>query len=307
MKISIFRLLQTIVTMAFLIGSAYGQESVRNFSIGARNASMANANISESSDASVMYENPAALAYLDNGSILLNHSQANNSSGMRENVTVPVVLRSPVAIALGLDAYHFGYLRNPAPSDERFFEYGYDLAFAGDITPTLSIGGSASLRHGSSGDGSQAWGSYFALGADYAPTPDISYSLVWGGLGRDVVFFPDAIGTGMTAASTPSSTFIEIGATMTYPSSTSLRPPFFIMSLANEKILGTTGLYYMGGIEIRPFEFLELRIGYASGPGVSAARYGLGIVEGVFGFQYAVYPEMGTTVLMQQFSISMAM
>ena len=307
MKTLLFSVIQMASAILLLIGSAYGQESVLSSSVGARNASMANANISESSDASVMYENPAALAYLDNGSILLNHSQANSSSGMRENLTVPVVLRSPVSIALGLDAYHFGYFRNPAPSDQRFFEYGYDLAFAGDVTPTLSVGGSASLRHGTAGDGTQAWGSYFALGADYAPTPDISYSFVWGGLGRDVTFFPDAMGIGMTTASRPTSTFVEIGATMTFPSKASLRPPFFIMSLANEKIAGITGLYYMGGIEIRPLQFLELRVGYLSGPGVSAARYGLGIKEGFFGLQYAVYPEMGTKTLIQQFSISMAM
>jgi len=141
---------------------------------------------------------------------------------MQENVAVPLVLHNPVSIALGLDNYHFGVFRQYVPSTQRVLEYGYDMAIAAEVTPTLSLGGSAALRYGTTGSGSQAWGSYFAVGADYAPTPDISYSLVWNDLGRNISYFLQD--SSVVAATTPTSTMIEVGATMTYPSSASLRP-----------------------------------------------------------------------------------
>ncbi len=285
----------------------YAQETVPNVSIGARNTSLANSNISESSDVSVMYENPAAIAYLKDNSLFIDHTQMEGSPGMRENLAVPVVLTTPLTVALGLDAYHFGFLGGAIPADQRILEYGYDIAAAVEVTPTLSIGGSSALRHAFSGNGSQAWGSYFSLGADYVPTPDLSYSIVWGGLGRDVALYPEAGETGMTAAGAPTSTYLEVGATMTYPSSASLRPPLFVFSLASEKILRISGHYYKGGLELRPLKFLELRVGYMAGPGVTSTRFGLGIVENLFSIQYAIYPAIGATRLLQQVSVSLEM
>ncbi len=305
MKSFVFCLSVLAFVTVIPVRETYGQESVPDFSVGARNASLANSNISESSDVSVMYENPAAIAYLENRSIFVNHAQVKGSFSMQENLAVPVIMSSPIVIALGLDAFHSGLLGPTVPTKPRIFEYGYDVALAYQVTPTLSLGGSSALRHGVSTDGSQAWGSYFAFGADYAPTPNLSYSIVWGGLGRDVTYFPQINGIGMTAASVPTQTFLEVGATMSYPTSASLRPPIFILSLSSEKILDVSGHFYKGGLEIRPFNFLELRIGYMAGPGVASARYGVGVVEGLFRFQYAIYPAMGTKNMLQQFSLSM--
>ena len=281
----------------------YAGGKTPEFSIGARNVSLANANISESSDVSAMYENPAAIGFLENSSIFINHSQEYGPGGMEEDIAIPLVLKSPVVFAVGLDSYHFGYLSQTSPASQRVFEYGYDMAFASTITPTVSIGGSASLRHGTTGTGSQAWGAYFSVGADYAPTPDLSYSIVLGGLGRDVSYFAGDSGMAATGQLLPRT--LEIGATMTYPSSASLLPPLFILSFANEKIFGVGGVYYKGGIEIRPVQFIALRFGYMAGPNLASARYGLGFIGKFFSLQYAVYPSPETHALLQQFSLSM--
>ncbi len=294
----------SLVIALTLPAAACCQESIPRFSVGARNVSLGDANISESSDVSVMYENPAALGFLENNSVLLNHSQEYGPGEMQENVAVPLVLGNPVALAVGLDAFHAGYLSRQSPITPRIFEYGYDIAFAATATPTLSFGGSAVVRHGATG-GLQAWGAYFNVGADYAPTPDLSYSVVFGGLGRDVSYYSEDSTVSVSTSTLPKT--LEIGATLTYPSSASLRPPVFILSLANEKIFDIKGVYYKGGIEIRPFHFLGLRFGYIAGPGVASARYGIGFIGKFFCLQYAVYSEQKTRTLLQELSLSVGL
>jgi len=281
--------------------TAFAQGEGLELPVGARNVSLAGANIAESSDITAMYENPAALTFIESGSVFINHLQANSPQGMQEDLAVPLVMKKPVAVTLGLDAYHLGYFAGP------FTEYGYDIAFAGMITPTLSIGGRASLRQDISNGGwlsagAREWSSNFSFGGDYAPTPDISYAIVFGGLGKDLYRSAKA-DTILAQNKTPRT--LEVGATMAYPSSASFRPPFLILSLVNEKVFGVKGLYYKGGIEIRPIQFLELRFGYISGPGYVSARYGLGFLWKEFALQYAVYPEFGTHILVQQISASM--
>jgi len=289
----------------FLLGisfSARGQESVTYFPIGARNASLANANIAESADISILYENPAALVFLENKSLFYNHSQ-DGTGRMQENLAIPLLLKNLVSIGLSLDVYHAGYLDRNISDDQRVLEYGYNVAFAAAVVPTLSFGGSATMHRGTTGSGTQAWGANFSVGADYAPTPDASYSMVYGGIGREI--FYSLQDSALIAQSNLLQKTLEVGATMTYPSSVSFRSPIVILSFANEKVFGIKGLYYKGGIEFRPLEFLELRFGYVAGPNVSSARYGIGFLEDMFSLQYAIYPQQGTNILFQQFSATM--
>jgi hypothetical protein len=295
-----------VVALA-LSGRVFGQASGMDFHVGARNASLANANIAESADITVIYENPAALAFLDNGSVFINYSQGNGPRGKQENLAVPLLLKSPVAIALGLNSYHLGYSIGSSKLTD-VLEYGYGVVMAATVTPTLSIGGTAALSQsiqngGAFSGGSRGWGADFEFGADYAPTPDISYSLVFSGLGSGVFYSPGD--SALTAASDAFPRTLEVGATMSYPSSASLRPPFLILSFANEKVFGVKGLYYKGGIAIRPLQYVELRFGYLAGPSEFSARYGVGFLWSVFSFQYAIYPQFGTRILIQQFSASM--
>ena len=69
------------------------------------------------------------------------------------------------------------------------------------------------------------------------------------------------------------------------------------------KIFGETGLYYKAGIEIRPFDFLNLRYGFITGLGVSKASYGIGIQISRFSVDYVVYPEQASNML-EELSLS---
>ncbi len=289
-----------IVVLVVHTVPARSQATISEFPVGARNVSLVNANLAEASDISVMYENPAPLAFLENRTALFNHSMGNGLSGMQENVALPLILDSPFAVALGLDVYHQGYVGNPEIPGLHLFEFGYDLAVASALTSTLSIGGTASLRRATMAGAQGALGTSFSFGVDYAPTPDISYGLVYGGMGNDVSYVFD--GAGRSVESNPLQKTLEVGATMTYPSSISLRPPVLVVSFANEKVFGTKGVIYKAGVEIRPVSSLELRFGYQAGPDAYAVGYGIGFLANPVSLQYAIYPVHGSGVLRQQFT-----
>ncbi len=280
---------------------ARGQGGSLEFPAGARNASLMNANIAEASDISTMFENPAPLAFIENPSLMLNHSQGSSLSGMQENVAFPLLVHAPVVMALAVDALHLGYVGN-SPNTTRWLEYGYDLAVAGTVTSTVSVGALGSVQREAVGWDSQSWGTYYSIGADYAPTPDISYAIVFHGTGRAPLYSPIGSGAGILMG-IPGNR-LEIGGTMIFPSSASLRSPIVLLSFANEKVFGVKGLYYKGGIELRPWDFLSLRFGYLAGPLLYSDSYGAGITLNAFSLQYAVCPLHNTNILLQQFSIS---
>lgn len=297
------RTLYSITAVFVVMYAAHAQEGALEFPTGARNASLVNANIAEPADISVMYENPAPLVFLEKNTVLLNHSQGMTLHGMQETLALPLLLTSTTAIALSLDAYHDGYVGNALPAYERSFEYGYDLALAHEIAPTMSLGAGVVFRRGAVGGNSQSWGAYYSVGADYAPTPDIGYGIVYSTTARALPVSP--FDSGSVTVRDLGRKKLEVGGTMSYPSSASLRSPIVRISFANEKIFGTKGLYYKGGVEIRPMEYVALRFGYLAGPRVYSARYGLGITANPLAFQYAICPLHGADIILQQFSVSL--
>jgi len=311
-----FNMLNGLLIILSLSVAAYGQESTQymdpfgNFSIGARNISLANSNVSESYDVSSIYENPATLAFMESASLFLNHSQGAQSNGTEESIAYPVFLPSSMMIAFGGELYQMGHL--PQSAHQQLMELGLDVAFAGTITPTLSFGGTVSMRNGTANNWwvngapgnikSQAWGAFYSFGLDYAPTGDVSYGLVFNGLGTDIFYIPWSNASPLILESAEMTRALTLGASMRYPSSESLRNPILVLSIASEKMFGTKGIFYKGGIEARPIEFLQIRFGYVMGPGVAEPRYGLGVVEHLISVEYAVYPQ--ASIMFQQFSFS---
>ena len=269
---------------------------------GTRNAAMGNANISEIYDVSGMYENPSSIVYLKNSNFILNHIQMKNNLGMLENFALPVLPGGPLMLAFGFDLYHLGYLsKYDNLADQHILEYGYDMAAAYAVATTFSIGASASFRLGKT-DNSQQWASFYSLGINYFPSADISYGVVLKGLGNGIQYLKDNELL-LQAEGYQLSRSLEIGATMRYPSTSSLRRAVFKMSLANEKIFKQSGLFYKGGIEVSPFDFLQLRFGYVVGPNISETRLGFGLIFDNIILDYAFYPHQISRVL-QQFSLS---
>ncbi len=300
---TIKKILYGIVMLFLFNPSVNGQEVISTIvNSSARNSAMANANISEIYDVSGMYENPSSIIYLKNSDIILNHTQMKNNLGMLENLAFPVLPAGPVMIAFGFDLYHLGYLSQYSTlTDQHILEYGYDIAAAYAVSPTFSVGASASLRLGKTGN-SQKWAAFYSLGIDYFPSADITYGVVLKSIGNGIQYSNENKLLQANGYQLPKR--LEIGATMRYPSASSLRRAFFKMSLANEKIFNRSGLFYKGGIEILPFDFLQLRFGYLVGPNISETRMGFGLTFDNIILEYAVYPHEISNVL-QQFSLSM--
>jgi hypothetical protein len=269
---------------------------------GARNAAMGDALISESNDVSIMFLNPASLTFLKEQTLFLNHAQLKKNLGMRENLAIPVIQLSKLILSVGLESYHLGYLReNSAFPDEHIFEYGYSLSAATNaIDEKFSVGATIGYRK-STTDNSKAWASFYTLGINYSPTADLNYGLVLGGLGEDIKYMRQD--TMLTAHRINSMKRLSLGASMKYPSASSLRKTVFVLALANEKIFGTNGLLYKIGLEVIPWKFLHFRSGYVFGPGVSEPRFGLGINLDYLVFDYVFYAGP-SPVMFQQFSLS---
>ncbi len=298
LKENIFTVIIVLVVSAVVTGQT---TLVKPSLIGARNAALADADISGTYNVSNMYLNPASLAFVTNTSIFFNQSQIKNGLGMGENLAFPVLSHGPQVLSMGLEVFHLGYVQKPEGfSGQHVFEYGYNIAFASALSSTFSLGVSAGLQHGNA-NSSQTWAASYSIGLDYSPSADINYGAVFSGLGTEVQYIQHD--TLLSAQAGDAPRVLEIGATMSYPSSSSLRRKVFFLSLANEKIFGETGLFYKAGIEIRPFDFLNLRFGFITGPGVSEARYGLGFQINNFFIEYVVYPQQASDML-EQVSLS---
>ena len=69
------------------------------------------------------------------------------------------------------------------------------------------------------------------------------------------------------------------------------------MAISGEKQFGMDGYTYYLGLEVSPFNFVDLRIGYVEKPDeslyyTSGGRYGLGLKIGSFGIDYVTSPSL---------------
>ena len=295
MKIILYNIFLILLTCSIV----KGQSVQAPFLSGARNAGIGDAEISFAQDISCMYQNPASLVFLENYSVMVNHAQIRNGIGMMENIAFPVLPKGAQMLSFGLQLYHLGYLQSPEPfRNNHILEFGYEAAFASEITNTFSIGISAGLNYGQT-DNSHSTSGMYSVGIDYSPSADISYAAVFSGLGTEIQYLKSD--SSFDAKNIYLNKSLEIGASLSYPSSSSLRRKFLVLSLANQKIFGYSGLYYKGGIEIRPFNFLNLRFGYVAGPDISTPRYGLGLHFGDFLFEFVFYTQQSD--MLNQFSL----
>lgn len=283
-------------------GSAAGQSLVQSPYVGARNIAFGNSDIGGIHDMSSMYENPAAIAFLENPSVVLNHIQGEDNE-MQENIAFPLLYSRYQMLAFGAEFYSLGELTTSKYTKR--YAVGYDFVFASKINPTMSLGGRVSLRRGFVAHMTNATAASYAFGFEYSPDRENSYGLTFGGLGTGIGF-PTGY-TVVTPIQTVLPRVLQVGATLRLPGEQTLQPVDVVLALAAEKVFGTSGVDYMGGIEYYPVHFLALRFGYVSGPVMSGGRYGLGLRVGAFHLDAAVYPlkEGGSAVLFKQISVSM--
>ncbi|MFI5236322.1 MAG: hypothetical protein ACHQLA_00110 [Ignavibacteriales bacterium] len=269
---------------------------------GARNGSMGDALISESNDVSIMYLNPASLMFLKEKTLFFNLGHFQKNLGMRENFAAPVLQFTKFTLSVGLESYQMGYLKeNFNFPGKQIFEYGYNISAASNIIEeTFGVGAAFGFRSGSVGS-SNNWAATYTLGINYSPSSDINYGLVLSGLGDNLEYMNED--TILTVKRESSNKRLVLGASMKFPSSSSLRRTVFVLALANEKIFGENGLLYKVGFEVSPWPVVNLRFGYVFGPQVSEPRFGAGLNLNLFMFDYVFYAGP-SPVMMQQFSLS---
>jgi hypothetical protein len=262
-------------------GPALAQPSTVYFSapvrVGARALAFAGAIEGDNPDASVMYGNPAALAFLENSSIILTHSLERSSDVMDENVALPLYLRRGEVVGVAASVNHVGHLYRSSRSPFKVIQYGYDVAYSRRLTPTFSVGGVLNVRYARS-SASRLWGLSSSLGFYYYPTPDVSYGVAVSGIGSGMKYIFDGTQTLLNAENIPRK--LIAGAVLRFPSHVNQKPVLQV-SLSTEKNFDIKGLFYYGGFELLPVEFLALRVGYLGGPDrFQYASYGVGFYAG---------------------------
>lgn len=281
---------------------ANSQTLIPTSDLGARNVALGNSNMSEAHDMSCMYENPATIAFLGTPSVVLNFSQGNFSE-TQGNIAFPLIYDQSQMLAFGAELYTVGgVIKSSAP---RRSAIGYAFTYARKVASDISVGGSVYFVRGVVPQQGHASAASYSLGFNYTPNPDVNYGLALSGLGTGVDFVDGEAGVAAVQSTLPR--VLEGGASMRFPTVSSLQPPYLILSLASEKVFGRSGVNYKGGIEFLPVHFLALRLGYVSGPSIHQLRYGIGLQKGLFSVNFAVYPAKvgNTNVLYAQASASM--
>jgi hypothetical protein len=270
----------------------------RSFLSGARALGFADAYVADIHDVNAMYWNPAALPYMQNTSIVFNHTLDRASNSMNENVATPLFARKGEVVAVGLAVNHVGHVGKSSTGDFKAVQYGYDVAYANEVVPTLCVGGAVNVRYGNASSGS-LWTFATSVGIFYAPAEGISYGAVFGGLGNAVRYTYDGTATLLSSERLPRD--LQVGATMQFPASA--RKTFVTLSIGNEKVFGVTGLRYKGGAEYVFLRLVAVRFGYIVDPDVKVATYGLGLHAGKWQLDYGMLPSRLTDRL-YQFTLS---
>jgi len=243
---------------------------------------------SDKYDVSSMYINAAGLAFIENTSLLLDHSEDRHIHASNENISLPLRLGKSETIAFGLSVRHVGYIGQSVEDEFKTIEYGYDIAYAKEVAKALSIGGGLNVRFGKS-PASDLWAVSGHVGVFYLPSENLSFGLTARQLGNGIIYSSDQVTTTLSSSDLPES--IEAGVSMRYP--TKFRALMFVISASNEKVLRHDGIIYRAGGEFLFRQWLVGRIGYLfdSGSETGSVRYGVGVRFARISCDYAISPQ----------------
>lgn len=270
--------------------------SPRVYKYSTRTAALADANIADTFDPSLININPASLSFVNNlKQVQINIFQNWNNNLMYENLTVPGFRYRNHTVTGQLSFFHEGanstnYLgRNPKPQPD-LNSYQVDIAYAYSFENVLSLGVMTNVSF-TNNDFAQIWTSHVSIGLIYAPSRSISYGIAFRGLGNSPIYRLITTSENIRRTALWSQNLrevLELGATLQFPVDT--ENSYLSFSLANEKRFGEEGIWYKAGLEITKISFLALRSGILFHPenNVYAPRFGLGIKNKFFVLDYAV-------------------
>lgn len=254
---------------------------------GARATGLADACATEYQDVSGMYWNPATLAFLQSQAVMADILRQSDGRLSSEAVAFPVRLATFSSLGVGLMADQLvldDSLGNPVSGHQ----YGLDIGSAVALAYTFSLGVRMRAEYAETSS-SRTWAVAGAIGLLYAPSNDISYALVYTGLGTQVSYNPDFTSPSSITFGTPRlPRMLHMGITMRFPSSEVDR--ILTLALANEKVFGVSGITYKVGLEINTTSWLDLRTGLLITPAGTGVRYGLGAKFAGAAIDYAYAP-----------------
>jgi hypothetical protein len=284
--------------LCLVVNSTCSQISSENvekhFITNARAAALADAIAADAADVTCMYWNPASLSFLQERSVVLNYSLERirgRDNVMNENVVFSLIDERGFEVGLGATHSHVGYIEAGSPLSGYDFNQGsFDLGLALALSRFSSIGIVSTIRHGRAGSQSTTVGSA-VMGLMYYPSPELSYGLVYQGLGNGIEYSFDPSGFQTNPIKMRLLNSLQMGVTARFNGFNTLEVrPTVVISVATQKIWGTEGIIYKGGVEVWPISFLALRIGYWSGTQTVAAKYGAGVRLGQWQLDYGVSP-----------------
>jgi hypothetical protein len=254
--------------------------------IGARAAALADAYTADTHDVSSIYWNPAAVVFLQESSVLLNHRDDQVYNTLNEDVVTPF-RRGNNGIAFGASVSHLGYWKDsPQGPAFRFIQYDLNMDYARAFGPHLSLGVSINGGYGKT-QSSHLWVTSASFGLLYSPYSGISYGIAYKGVGWRIRYSFDSTSTTLLRENQVRT--LQMGVTMKFPRSP-FKPPLLTLTAVNEKNFRENGVGYKAGIEIFPVQFLGLRIGYHVNNTSAAARYGAGLRLNGLQLDYAISP-----------------
>lgn len=270
---------------------ATSQTTVRNIDrvapVGARAAALGDSYIAEATDAGDLFGNPATLAFLAEWSMFVSHSMERKDEMMSENLALAFPSGGVAGFGLGVSVAHTGYFKDSprASVKMKVLQYLFDIGYAQKISNSLGVGANLGLRFAESGE-FRLTELTPTLGFFYAPSPEISYGIVYSDQGSLLEFTYDS--SSATWKTEDLHQTLQIGITLRLH--LWRKDPTLTMALANEKVFHVHGITYKGGVEFQPIALLAFRAAYFVAPDVIYPRFGVGLSFGRFRIDYAISP-----------------
>lgn len=254
----------------------------------ARGEALGYSYVSETTEATGMYWNPAMLAFTPGMQAVVGAYHLWNYSQLSVYGAVPLRL-------FGRHTFGLGYTQTALGNEwtaPEFVARSFDLAYSFKFSEVFSIGTMVNLNYGQTSS-SEFWTASVAVGLFYLPTSGLRYGFTFEGLGTGLDYAQYRM-----YAIRNQTKILRMGVSYTYP--VFRKDKLVTMTIAGEKWYGIASLHYYMGLELTPFSFVAFRIGYASKPEASVdyssgGRYGIGIMTKYVHLDYAVSPSVSAS------------
>lgn len=260
-----------------------------------RSVSMAGATMADPNRVSSLNINPALIAFIDQPAAIEYQAYQNwHNNLIQQNLTLPAFRfeNHTVVMQFAFTNNSIGYenpYREAAASVPNISMYDVALGYSISINEVISFGILNNLSIATNGR-NQHMTYYTDLGVVYSPSEFLTYGLVFRGLGRSIIYRINENGN-LLLDSQLLRQSLELGASLNFPVEGDRQ--WMTLSFSNEKLFGIRGIWYKGGLELKPTPHLALRSGLIFEPNEKfiAPRYGIGINSELFKLDYSISPK----------------